>query len=140
MNPLQILRDIIAKYELTGDDILHRMKKKLNDEPLNFNQLKDSLSKIDASLTPLQLKSLFGTLKNNESNRVEIPFLIENLTGDVASSNFKKEMQRKISDFIMSQGLQSSLRESLEKHDFNHDGKVLGDQVLAILKMLKMPI
>jgi len=72
------------------------MKKKLNDEPLNFNQFKDSLSKIDASLTPLQLKSLFETLKNNESNRVEISFLIENLTGDVASSNFKKEMQRKI--------------------------------------------
>ena len=37
MNPLQILRDVINKYNLTGDDILHRMKKKLHDEALNFN-------------------------------------------------------------------------------------------------------
>lgn len=37
LNPLQVLRDVIGQYELSGEDILHRMKRKLVDDPLNFN-------------------------------------------------------------------------------------------------------
>ena len=31
VNPLQIMRDVITKYNLTGDDLLYLMQLKIND-------------------------------------------------------------------------------------------------------------
>ena len=36
MNPLQILREIITKNNLTNDDILYRLRKKVGDAPMNI--------------------------------------------------------------------------------------------------------
>ncbi len=124
MNPLQVLRDVINEYELSGEDILHRIKRKLVDDPLNFNQFKESMQKLDSTLSPLQIKSLFELLKNPETGTVEIPNLIENLTGEVCSVNFRKDMDKKISEFIAKNGNNAALRDNFEKHDIHHDGRI----------------
>ena len=105
LNPLQIIRDVIQQYDLTSDDILHRIKKKIVDEAMNFNMFKDCMMRLDASLTPLQIKSLFDTLKNDEG-RVEIYLMLENFTGEQNETvDFKKVMAKRISEHIQQNGL-----------------------------------
>lgn len=48
-----MLREVIEEYGLTGDDILHKLKKKSTDGSLNFNQFKENILKIDPSLNQL---------------------------------------------------------------------------------------
>ena len=64
INPLQMLREVVAKYNLTADDILHRIKMRYYDQPINFNAFKDCLLYLDHTLTQLQIKNLFDLLKN----------------------------------------------------------------------------
>ncbi len=58
------------------------------------------MNKLDSSLTPLQIKSLFDLLKGEEG-KVEIPSMLENFTGEHTDTvDFKKAMARKIADHI----------------------------------------
>jgi hypothetical protein len=55
LNPLQMLREVIQQYELSADDILHKLKKRINDLPLTFPQFKECILKLDSSLSNLQI-------------------------------------------------------------------------------------
>jgi len=48
MNPLQYLRDVVNRHELTGEDLLHKMKKRIIDEPLSFPEFTTCLLKLDS--------------------------------------------------------------------------------------------
>ena len=116
------------------------MKKKMVDDPMTFNIFRDSLMKLDSSLTPLQIKALFDLLKNEEG-KVEIPYLLDNLTGEHQDTvDFKKLMAKKISDHIYSNGLMGQLKENVEKMDTNNEGSIPGDGLLIALKQLRLPV
>lgn len=90
---------------MTADDILHRIKKKIVDEPMNFNQFKECMTRLDSSLTQLQIKALFDLLKN-EDGKVEIHVMMDNFTGEqVDTVDFKKVIARKIGEHIQQNGL-----------------------------------
>lgn len=74
------------------------MKKKLTSENLTFSSFKECMNKIDNSLSPLQIKSLFEQLKGPD-NTVEVLKLIVNLTGEHCDTvDFRKETEKKISN------------------------------------------
>ena len=37
LNPLQMIREVIEEYNLTAEDMLHKMKKKILDDDMTFN-------------------------------------------------------------------------------------------------------
>jgi hypothetical protein len=47
INPLQVLRDIVVKSNLSHEDILYRMKLRATDPPLSFAAFKESLKRLD---------------------------------------------------------------------------------------------
>jgi len=53
---------VIAKHKLTADDILYRMKKRLNDPPLGFKAFKEVMLKVDPQFSTTILKDLFDIL------------------------------------------------------------------------------
>ncbi len=60
INPLQMLREIISFNQITADDLIHKMKKKYDEEPLTFPDFKKALLSLDNSLTLIQLKNIFN--------------------------------------------------------------------------------
>lgn len=46
-----MLREIVSENHLTADDILHKIKKTINEPPMNFQLFKESIHKIDSSLS-----------------------------------------------------------------------------------------
>jgi hypothetical protein len=52
-NPLQMLREIVIQNEISGDEILHKMKLRLDNEPLDFPKFSKGLKIIDPTLNQL---------------------------------------------------------------------------------------
>lgn len=80
LNPLQMLREVIANNKITSDDLLFRMKLRIWDEPLDFPKLCEALRRLDPTLSESQLRHLAKTLKNKD-NKIEITALLRNLCG-----------------------------------------------------------
>lgn len=80
LNPLQMLREVIATNRITADDLLFRMKLRIWDEPLDFPRLCEALRRLDPTLSESQLRHLAKTLRN-KNNKVEITALLRNLCG-----------------------------------------------------------
>jgi hypothetical protein len=53
-----MLREIITQNGLTSDDLLHKMKLRIWDEPLTLRKFKSAMLELDPTLTDGQLKSL----------------------------------------------------------------------------------
>ena len=80
LNPLQMLREVVANNNLSPDDLLFKMKLRIWDLPLDFPKLCESLRRLDPTLSESQLRHLAKTLKNKE-NKIEITALLRNLCG-----------------------------------------------------------
>ncbi len=51
--------------------------------------------------------------------------MIQNFTGEYCKTkDFKRDIEKRISDYLLNQGLLSTLKEKLEQIDTNHSGKV----------------
>ncbi|CDW87512.1 ef hand family protein [Stylonychia lemnae] len=121
-------------------DILYKMGKRLMDAPLNFTQFKECIMKVDSSLNPLQIKSLYELLKNSDDNKVEVAQIIKNLTGEQADTvNFKKIMTKRIQDYLTKNQLLISIRAKFQEADRNNEGLVTPEQLLKILLDIKVP-
>lgn len=116
-------------------------KMKLNFGALTYPQFKEGLHKLDSSLSQLQVKSLFDNLKHPSKNTVEVETLIQNLAGEYCNTrNFKKQIEKRISDFIAEKGAMQKLKQKLEEFDSQNDGRILSDGLLKSLLCLRMPI
>jgi Ca2+-binding EF-hand superfamily protein len=100
-NPFQLLREIIVENEITGDEILHKFRLKIYDDPLDLVQFKNCLKKLDPELNNIQIKNMFNELKHEGHGKVEIPLLIANLTGEQMDTvDFRNKMFKLIWNHI----------------------------------------
>lgn len=63
-NPLSLLRDVISVNEISGEELLHKMKLKYSDEPLEYIKFQKCFKSIDSSINSLQTRAMFEELKN----------------------------------------------------------------------------
>jgi len=50
-NPLAMLREVITENQLSSEELLHKMKLRIWDEPINLRQLKAALNHLDPTIT-----------------------------------------------------------------------------------------
>jgi hypothetical protein len=79
------MRDVILEHNFSADDILHKLKMRIWDQPLTFDILQEKLRLLDPTLTVIQIKNI-GKLLKNSQNLIEVPTLMRNLTGDFYSN------------------------------------------------------
>lgn len=96
LNPIQMLREIIAQNRFTADDLLFKMHIRLWDNSLDFPKLSEALRRLDPTLSEPQLRSLAKMLKNKE-NKVEVATLLRNLCGqEFETVDFRNKIFRQI--------------------------------------------
>lgn len=78
---LQVLRQLVLKYGLNKDNILHRLEVKLWDPPLSKAQFDTVLRRLDPNIGQSLLDNFFEQLKTRKEGVVEIPALVNNLSG-----------------------------------------------------------
>mmetsp|Transcript_28903 Transcript_28903/g.27805 ORF Transcript_28903/g.27805 Transcript_28903/m.27805 type:complete len:184 (+) Transcript_28903:1666-2217(+) len=71
-NPLQLLREIVFANEISGEELLQKMRLKVYDDPLDYPTFQRSLRTLDPSLNHLQLKALFNELKSVHTSKVDV--------------------------------------------------------------------
>jgi hypothetical protein len=72
------------------------MKLKAWDEPLSFTQLTQAIRNLDQSISDIQIRSMFTSLKN-AVGLVPVMTLISNLTGKVFQTvDYKTKIQKLI--------------------------------------------
>ena len=95
-NPLQMIREIVSEHKLTQEDLLFQMKLKAWDEPLSFTQLTQAIRNLDQSISDIQIRSMFTSIKN-AVGLVPVMTLISNLTGKVFQTvDYKNKIQKLI--------------------------------------------
>ncbi len=80
-NPLALLREVIQSNHLSSEELLHKMKLRIWDEPLTLKQFKKAMHELDPTLTDGQLKALAASMKDG-SDKVPVMMLVQNLVGN----------------------------------------------------------
>lgn len=95
-NPLQMIREVVSKYGLTQDDLMHQMKLKLWDDPLSASQLTKAIRHLDQSISDVQISALHQCLRQS-SGLVPVPVLIQNITGkNFETVDFRDEIYKQL--------------------------------------------
>ena len=79
-NPIQMIREIVVRHQLTQDDLLHQMKLKAWNNGLTLPKLREHIRNLDSSVSDSQITSLYKNLKD-ASGVVQVSNLISNFTG-----------------------------------------------------------
>lgn len=79
-NPLQMIREIVIKNNLTQDDLLFQMKLRVWSDPLDWISFQQAMRSLDQSISDSQIRTMFNQLKTDK-HQVEVPELIRNFTG-----------------------------------------------------------
>lgn len=60
-----MLKEIIISNDISGEELLHKMKIKIYDEALDFASFSKCIKALDPSLNTLQVRVLFNEIKNS---------------------------------------------------------------------------
>ena len=91
-----MLREVVKANDISNEELLHKFKLRSFDDPLTFMVFSKYMKILDPSVNCLQQKAMFNELKNKDG-KVEIPFLLENLTGEKHETvDFRNSIFRKI--------------------------------------------
>jgi Ca2+-binding EF-hand superfamily protein len=137
MNPLQMLREVVANNKLTSDDLLFKMQLRIWDGPLDFPKLCDCLRRLDPTLSEPQLRHLAKSLKNKDG-KVEVTSLLRNLCGQEHETvDFRNKIFREIYAEIHPHK-EDQLQQLLEDADPLNDGRLEPQGLkVALKKVLK---
>ena len=80
-NPLENLRAVVKKYNISADDLMFTTKLRVWDLPLNYTQFKEALLRLDPTLVEADMKRMAKELKNDK-DLVDVGILMKNLTGE----------------------------------------------------------
>jgi hypothetical protein len=113
-NPIQLIREIAMANEISGEDILHKFKMRVYDDPIEFPKFKDCMKMLDPELNPNQLRCMFNEIKNS-SNLVEIPMMIASITGETYETvDFRNKVYKQIWNFIEKKKLEQKMTTLLD--------------------------
>ena len=133
MNPIQMLRDVVAQNNLTPDDLIFKMQLRYWDPPMDFPKLCDSLRRLDPTLSEIQLRYLAKALKSKD-NKVEITTLLRNLCGgEHETVDYRNKIFRHIYAEINPHKTEELLQ-LLEDADPLNDGRVEAQGLKVCLK------
>lgn len=122
-NPLQLLREVIQVNGLTADDLLDKMKLRVWDEDLGYDQFQAAMRKLDSTLSDPQIRYMAKALKSN-NGKIAVTGLLRNLVGhETETVDFRNKILRLMYNQIYPHK-EEKLKQALEDADPLNDGKV----------------
>ncbi len=128
-----MLREIIREHGLTSDDLLHKMRLRIWDDPIAFPAFEKALRALDPTLTDAQLRAMAAEMKNG-ANRVPIAMLLQNLVGnEFETCDFRNRIFKRIYAEVHDHRNEAALKRAFFKQDQANDGTLGVTEMKAAL-------